>query len=152
MVFLFIGKWFLPVFLGETPCLFLVYYAGDGLFMAVFTIRENRVFQRGYKKGKSFVSPVLVTYVTKGRKNQPTRIGITTSKKIGCAVRRNRARRIIKESYRLLSSGVKPGYDIIFVARLKTTFSTEPVIEKSMRKHLEAAGLFIEGSSEESSI
>lgn len=112
--------------------------------MAIVTVRDNRIFQKGYKRGKSFVSPVLVTYIIKGKKNSPSRIGITTSKKIGCAVRRNRARRLIKESYRLLSKQVKPGYDLIFVARLKTTFSSESVVEKAMRKHLETAGLLEE--------
>lgn len=120
--------------------------------MSMETIRDNRVFQRGYKRGKSFVSPVLVTYVVKGKKNSPTRIGITTSKKIGGAVQRNRARRIIKEAFRLLSPEVKPGYDIIFVARLKTIYSMEPVIEKAMHKHLESAGLLIEDVSRANSL
>ena len=42
------------------------------------------------------VSPVVVTYVLKNRAGT-VRVGITTSKKIGGAVQRNRARRVIRE-------------------------------------------------------
>lgn len=111
--------------------------------MSIVTIRDNRIFQRAYKKGKNLVSPILVTYVLKGKKNTSTRIGITTSKKIGTAVRRNQARRYIKESYRLLEKDINPGYDIIFVARLKTTFSSQIMVEKAMKKHLQDLGILI---------
>ena len=43
------------------------------------TIKENRDFSRIYRRGKSFVSPVLVTYVIKSRGDKP-RYGITTGK------------------------------------------------------------------------
>ena len=48
------------------------------------TLKENKDFRRLYQRGKSYVSPVLVTYVMKNRK-AGLRIGITTSKKI-CAL------------------------------------------------------------------
>ena len=50
-----------------------------------------------------------------------TRLGITTSKKIGKAVQRNRARRLIKTAYRNLLPEIAPGYDIVVVARTKAT-------------------------------
>ena len=51
------------------------------------TVKDNRDFSRIYRKGKSFVSPVLVTYVIKNR-SANVRYGITTGKKIGNAVKR----------------------------------------------------------------
>ena len=51
------------------------------------TLKENKDFRRLYHRGKSYVSPVLVTYVMKNRK-AGLRIGFTTSKKIGIAVQR----------------------------------------------------------------
>ena len=45
------------------------------------TLKENKDFRRLYHRGKSYVSPVLVTYVMKNRK-AGLRIGFTTSKKI----------------------------------------------------------------------
>lgn len=104
------------------------------------TIKENRDFSRAYKKGKSFVSSVLVTYILKNRSNN-LRYGITTGKKIGNAVKRTRARRVIRASYFNLYSEIKPGYDIVFVARGKTPFVKSQVVYAAMKKHLSEAGL-----------
>ena len=68
------------------------------------TLKENKDFRRHYHRGKSYVSPVLVTYVMKNRK-AGLRIGFTTSKKIGIAVQRNRSRRIMREAFRLNRAG-----------------------------------------------
>ncbi|MDR0404287.1 MAG: ribonuclease P protein component [Oscillospiraceae bacterium] len=53
-------------------------------------------------RGVSCIPDNLVTYPIKRGCSEFNRLGITTSKKVGCAVRRNRARRVIKESYRKL--------------------------------------------------
>lgn len=97
------------------------------------TLKENRDFSRLYKKGKCFVSPVLVTYVLKNKTNN-LRFGITTGKKIGNAVKRSRSRRVIRESYYELCDNVRPGYDFVFVARGKTPFVKSYVIKKEMKK------------------
>ncbi len=107
------------------------------------TLKENREFRRAYSKGKSYVSPDLVTYIIKN-KNNNLRIGITTGKKIGKAVERNRSRRIIRAAYRNISEHIRSGYDIVFVARTKTPFRKSTDILKSMRNHLSQAGLLCE--------
>ena len=61
------------------------------------TLKDNRDFSGLYRRGKSFVGPVLVTYVLKN-KSDNLRFGITTGKKIGKAVRRTRSRRVIREA------------------------------------------------------
>lgn len=61
----------------------------------IVTLKENRAFSLVYKKGKNFVDQNLVTYVLKTN-SKNVQIGITTSKKIGNAVKRARARRIIR--------------------------------------------------------
>ena len=102
------------------------------------TIKENRDFLRLYKKGKSFIGPSLVTYVLKNRSNEK-RYGITTSKKIGKAVQRNRARRVIRAALYDLYSDIIPGYDIVFVARGKTPYVKSDVVKKEMSEHLKKA-------------
>ncbi len=79
--------------------------------------------------------PLVVIYAFKT--NKSTRLGITTSKKIGKAVVRNRARRVLKEA----ANAVLPpdiGYDIVLVARQKTPSakSTElmPVLLHGLKK------------------
>ena len=103
-------------------------------------INKNRDYNRVYSKGRSKACFELVTYVLKNRM-KVTRMGITTSKKIGNAVNRNRARRIIREAYRQVKDNVKIGYDIIFVARKKTCEIKMNVVKEKMKYHLEKLGI-----------
>ena len=89
------------------------------------TLKDNRDFSGLYRRGKSFVGPVLVTYVLKN-KSDNLRFGITTGKKIGKAVRRTRSRRVIREAYYKLYPDIKKGYDFVFVARGKTPSPPRP--------------------------
>ena len=84
--------------------------------MQSVTLTENRDFRRAYAKGKSRVHRLLVTYVLRNRLGV-NRVGFTATKKIGKACRRNRARRVIREAYRILEPQLRQGYDIVFVAR-----------------------------------
>ena len=104
------------------------------------TLKDNRDFRRLYNRGKSYVSPVLVTYIMKNRTNN-LRYGITTGRKIGNAVKRSRSRRVIRAAFYGLESGIKPGYDFVFVARGKTPYVKSYVVEKAMRAALTQAGL-----------
>ena len=105
------------------------------------TLKENKDFRRLYHRGKSYVSPVLVTYVMKNRK-AGLRIGFTTSKKIGIAVQRNRSRRIMREAFRLIAPELKTGNDFVFVARGKTPFVKCEAVKRAMTKQLKEAGVF----------
>ncbi len=104
------------------------------------TLKENRDFSRLYRRGKSFVSPVLVTYILKNKSNN-LRYGITTGKKIGNAVKRSRSRRVIRASFSELFDNVKPGYDFIFVARGKTPFVKSYVVKEAMEKAFKEYGI-----------
>jgi len=108
--------------------------------MKKITLKKNREFNYLYRKGRSYVSPVLVTYVVRNRNNN-LRFGITSTKKVGKAVLRNRARRVIREAYYLLYDNIKPGYDFVFVARGKTPYVKTQEILYYMKKHLEEAHL-----------
>ena len=79
-------------------------------------IKSNKDFMKIYKKGR-FSANYLITVYFVPNKSPYNRIGITTSKKIGNAVQRNRARRIIRAAYRNTEKLFPIGFDIIFVAR-----------------------------------
>lgn len=111
------------------------------------TVKENREFSLAYRRGKSCVSPVLVTYALKTKGNT-LRYGITTGKKIGNAVKRSRARRVIRASYFTLFDQIKPGYILIFVARGKTPYVKSQVIYKAMRQHLKTLGVLSQRSED----
>lgn len=108
--------------------------------MKITSITSNRDFQRIYRRGKSLVSPALVTYALKN-KNNNLRIGITTSKKVGKAVRRNRSRRLIRAAFYNIGADMSAPYDVIFVARTKTSFCKSYEVEKYMRAHLSELGI-----------
>lgn len=98
---------------------------------------ENHLFRRLYRTGKSQVTPYIVVYYKK-TKLPYNRLGITTTKKIGNAVERNRARRLIKEAYRLLEPDYmkSASYDIVIVARRKAVFAKMQHVKDSLAKVL----------------
>ena len=102
----------------------------------IVSITKNHDFRRLYHR-KASVGPVLVTYVSKNRLGI-NRVGITTGTKIGKAHARNRARRVIREAYRLLMPDLKAqtGLDIVFVARVRTTSCKMQEVYRVMKKHL----------------
>lgn len=75
----------------------------------------------------TLVTPAFVAYAFKNRRNKGISIGITAGKKLGGAVERNRAKRVITAAFASVSEKLKPGYDIVFVARSRilTLKSTE---------------------------
>lgn len=107
------------------------------------TLKENKDFRRLYYRGKTSASPVLVTYAMKNRKGRCV-YGITTSKKIGGAVERNRARRLIREAYRTLEPSINGNYDFVFVARTRTTQVKMQEIQKSMKNQFILLGVMDE--------
>jgi ribonuclease P protein component len=85
--------------------------------MKKYTLCNNNEFADVYKKGKKIVGKNVVFYYKKNTFNF-NRLGITTSKKIGNAVLRSRARRVIRAAYRGCKFPV--GYDFVIVARAGT--------------------------------
>ena len=83
------------------------------------TLKENHEFRRLYNKGASAVSGSMVIYCRKNRMDH-NRLGITVSVKLGHAVVRNRARRRLREVYRLNNTALRQGYDLVIVARGRT--------------------------------
>ena len=80
-------------------------------------LTENHEYKRVYARGKSAVRPALVLYCLRNKKVKQARVGITASKKIGNAVKRNRARRLLRESIRVLYPQLKPGSNRIFAVK-----------------------------------
>ncbi len=120
------------------------YRYGDAMDIIV-PLTENYEFKRVYARGKSVVKPTVVVYCM--RKNGPgPRVGITASKKIGNAVKRNRARRVLRESTRELYPQMKSGFDLVLVSRGKTPFVNCKTVMMELASALEELGVLVSAS------
>jgi ribonuclease P protein component len=79
-------------------------------------LRKKKDFSALYNKGKSAGGKYVVLFYRKNNLGY-NRKAFLASKKVGDSVRRNRARRLMKESFRLLADTLPVGYDILFIAR-----------------------------------
>lgn len=95
-------------------------------------LTKNNEFQRVYKKGRYAASVLLVVYVLPNRLDN-FRVGITTSKKVGNSVRRNRMRRLIRENLRIVGDQLKRGIDVVIVARKSDDTATCEMVGKELR-------------------
>ncbi len=109
---------------------------------SIAKIKENRDFRRAYRNGKSLVTPYIVIYVNKNR-SKNVRLGITAGKKIGNAVCRNRAKRVISAAFRMISREIVPGYDFVIVARTRILSVKSTEVALSLKKNLHSAGFLI---------
>ena len=82
------------------------------------SLKENRLFRRLYAKGRSAVAPTMVLYC-RPNGSKCSRLGLTTSTKLGGAVVRNKVRRRLRAIYRCHEDELRPGYDIVIVARMQ---------------------------------
>ena len=56
--------------------------------------------------------------------------GLPPAKKIGNAVQRNRSRRVIREAFRALQQEIRPGTEMVLVARGRTPFAKSTAVRK----------------------
>lgn len=113
------------------------------------SLNKNELFLQVYKKGKrSYHKYFTLHFLPNGM--PINRLGIKAGKKLAGAVRRNRVRRLVKESYRLLESEIKTGYDLVFVAKddCLTADSLDETI-KAMRHLFKYARLFVVSADSE---
>lgn len=104
-------------------------------------LKINKEFRRVYGRGKSAVTPIVVAYVLPRRDNT-VRLGITVSKKIGSAVVRNRAKRIITAAFRECLPNINGGCDVVVVARTRIVSAKSQDIAAVLKKHLTALNMW----------
>jgi ribonuclease P protein component len=100
-------------------------------------------FERVRRFGKSYAHPFIVLVVLQNEMDQ-SRIGVAAGRSIGNAVQRNRAKRILRESIRPLMPDIRPGWDLVILARKPMTDARFDEIGKALTGLLTQAQLLDE--------
>jgi len=79
------------------------------------SLKKQADFNRVFNSKKSAANKLFVVYAAVNALPY-NRLGLSISKKVGCAVVRNRIRRLVKECMRL-KPDISGGHDIIVIAR-----------------------------------
>ena len=112
--------------------------------MKNIAIRENHLYNKAYRQGKRAVEKHVAVYVLRDfaaarlKKENPqkvflNRLGLTVSKKIGGAVQRNRAKRIIRAAYDAKRDGLKTGFLIVISAREAINGAKSTDVERDLQ-------------------
>lgn len=104
------------------------------------SLNQNKLFKRLYYRGKKVQGRFMVMFFMRGQAGV-RRLGITVSTKIGKAVVRNRVRRLIREAYRALEPRIKPGFDVVVVARFSAPGNPYSLFAREMEIMLKKAQL-----------
>ena len=103
-------------------------------------LRGKKNFSTIYKRGKSVGDRYVVLFYRKNGLDY-NRTAFLASKKVGNSVKRNRARRLMKESFRLSELSVPAGYDFIFIARSTIEGAKCQQVQKSLESALKKSGV-----------
>ena len=81
-----------------------------------FRLTRAEDFQRVRRFGKSYAHP-LVVLVVQANDGTELHVGMAASRMVGGAVKRNRAKRLLRAAMQSVITSVAPGWDIVLVAR-----------------------------------
>lgn len=107
-----------------------------------YRIKKNKEFQYIFKHGKSFANRQLVIFYEEKPGQEHIRIGLSVGTKIGNAVMRNKIKRYLRESFRVMEKDIKPNLNIIIIARQPTKNMGLQEFKKSLSHLLYKQGLF----------
>ena len=123
--------------------------------MKNLAIKEHHLYNKAYKKGRSYIGKLITVYVLKDytaeklmranpEKKYVNRVGLSVSKKLGGAVARNRAKRLIRAGFDVVKPNLKAGYLIVIGARgaILSKKSTQVALE--LEAAFRAVGLYEE--------
>ena len=131
--------------------------------MKDIAIRENHLYNKAYKRGKSFVGRLVAVYVLRDlaaerlakanpQKKRFNRLGLSVSKKLGGAVVRNRVKRILRAGYAEVKEELKTGYLIVISARGAATKKKSIDIARELRYAFSQLQMFSAEDTQETNI
>lgn len=121
--------------------------------MKNIAIKENHLYNKAYKRGKSYVGRYVAVYVLRDlaadrlaranpEKKRVNRLGIAASKKLGGAVVRNRAKRVIRAAYDEHKDRLKLGNLIVISARGASVGRKSTDLARELERAFTALGMY----------
>lgn len=110
-------------------------------FSGASRVTQNRDFVRIRQQGERLAQGCLVANWNKLPEGARPKLGVVTSRKIGGAVQRTRARRLLRESFRLHQHELTQPVELILVARNSIAGKKFADVEKDFLTSLRRAGL-----------
>ncbi|HWD94451.1 MAG TPA: ribonuclease P protein component [Verrucomicrobiae bacterium] len=110
-------------------------------FGRAMRIKQGRDFSRVRQDGQRLVHGCMIANWRKLPAESSHRLGVVTSGKLGNAVVRNRARRLLREAFRTHQYDFAQPVDLVLVARASIVGKTFAAVEKDFLTTLRKAGL-----------
>jgi len=91
-----------------------------------YRLSDRERFRQVRQEGQAWSHPLVVLCALPNELPY-SRFGFVVSRRIGSAVQRNRVKRRLRESVRLMQSQILPGWDMVFIAR-------SPIVQANYRE------------------
>ena len=128
--------------------------------MKNIAIKENHLYNKTFKRGRSFVGKYVAIYILRDysadrlmrenpQKKYVNRIGLSVSKKLGGAVERNRAKRVMRAAFDTVKGELKTGNLIVISARFAIKGKKSTVVASEMRRAFAALEAFSVSAAEQ---
>ena len=116
-------------------------------------IKENHLYNKAYRRGKKSIGKYTAVYVLRDlrayhimlenpEKKYLNRLGIAVSKKLGNAVTRNRAKRVIRAAYRAVEKDLSVGNLVVISARNDIREAKSTDVERELRAAFERLSMY----------
>jgi ribonuclease P protein component len=104
----------------------------DHRFRRADRVRLHREYDRVYQKGRRAAGRFILLYAVTNELDR-TRLGITAGRRVGGAVRRNRLKRWVRETFRLHRAEFPPGCDVVVQVRPASSTATHAALAADIR-------------------
>lgn len=101
-----------------------------------YRLKKEKDFNLVFKKGSKLYSPyITLLYI----KSPELKVGYAVSKKHGCSVKRNKIKRLLRESFRSFLPNIRQNFFFVFIPKATDDLNFDNIY-KSMKSLLKKGG------------